>query len=508
MVKRITIFAVVLLLLSISISIALPVESHPKANKTLIIGFEERIPEEVYKKYTVLDENEELNCILVKTTREERIISESLAGMKYVEENKLVHAVYAPNDPRFDEQWGLKCINVDRAWDIEKGCKNTSLAILDTGINSQHGDLGNYVSGFDFVNNDTNPMDDNGHGTEVAGVAAATINNGKGIAGIAQVNILALKVLNESGWGTNWDVARAITYAANHSAVISMSFGGDDSEIMWNACSYAWNKGSILVAASGNEHSSIIYPAAYPTVIAVGAIDEDKERASYSNFGHELELVAPGNSILTTYLNGGYGYFSGTSAATPHVSGVAALLKSKYLELSNKEVRNRLRNTAKDLGKEGKDDYYGYGLVNASTALSMGIRVFDTSEGTYPSIMGTHKGIIKPSSDITVNKMYTYPCAGTGGHSEYVKIWNSTWNVTANWSGYGGDWHNIIFDTSFTLKANESYNYTIKTGSYPQIHHIDKLKAASGTGEITCDKFIDANGKVYYDWIPTIRLYF
>ncbi len=135
-----------------------------------------------------------------------------------------------------------------------------------------------------------------------------------------------------------------------------------------------------------------------------------------------------------------------------------------------------------------------------------GISYFDTGKGAYPSIMGKHTGTITPDQDIVVQRMYTYPCAGTGGHSEYVKIWNSTWNVTANWSGYGGDWHNIIFDTSFILKKNESYNYTITTGSYPQIHHIDKLKAASGTGEITCEEFIDANGKVHKNWIPAIKL--
>ena len=155
------------------------------------------------------------------------------------------------------------------------------------------------------------------------------------------------------------------------------------------------------------------------------------------------------------------------------------------------------------------DDDCGY-PINPSTTPGHfevgGITYFDTGEGTYPSIMGTHKGTITPNQDIVVQRMYTYPCAGTGGHSEYVKIWNSTWNVTANWTGYGGDWHNISFNTSFTLKANESYNYTIKTGSYPQIHHTDKLEAASGAGEITCEEFVDANGEVYKDWIPAIRL--
>ena len=119
---------------------------------------------------------------------------------------------------------------------------------------------------------------------------------------------------------------------------------------------------------------------------------------------------------------------------------------------------------------------------------------FDTGPGTYPSIFGTHNGTITPSQTILIQKLYTYPCTGTGGHSEYAKIWNSTLNATATWNGYVGDWHNISFDKNFTLIANETYNYTIRTGSYPQIHHTDNLGVANGMGTITCDKFIDANG--------------
>ena len=129
---------------------------------------------------------------------------------------------------------------------------------------------------------------------------------------------------------------------------------------------------------------------------------------------------------------------------------------------------------------------------------------FDTGAGTYPSIMGTHNGTIKPSHDITVNKMYTYPCAGTGGHTEYIKIWNATWNATAIWKGYVGDWNNITFVKTIVLLANEIYNYTIRTGSYPQMHHNKTLTVSDG--EITCSEFVDANGRRYVDWIPAIRL--
>ena len=135
--------------------------------------------------------------------------------------------------------------------------------------------------------------------------------------------------------------------------------------------------------------------------------------------------------------------------------------------------------------------------------------IFDTgsSKNPYPSIFGTHNGTIKPNQTITVSKLYTYPCEGTGGHTEYAKIYNDSLSVeTLPWEGYKGDWHNISFNQSFTLVKNKTYNYTIVTGSYPQIHHTDELEVASGTGTITCDKFVDVNGRVYYDRIPAIRL--
>ena len=131
---------------------------------------------------------------------------------------------------------------------------------------------------------------------------------------------------------------------------------------------------------------------------------------------------------------------------------------------------------------------------------------FDIGQGTYPSISGTHNGTITPKYNITVNRMYTYPCAGTGGHTKYVRIWNSTLNVTTSWEGYKGDWHNISFNETFTLKGNETYYYEVRTGSYPQIIHAREYKAVDG-GNITCDEFIDANGRTYNNWIPAIKLF-
>ena len=131
---------------------------------------------------------------------------------------------------------------------------------------------------------------------------------------------------------------------------------------------------------------------------------------------------------------------------------------------------------------------------------------FDTGSGTYPSISGMHKGTIKPNHTVIATKLYTYPCVGTGWYAEYAAFYNTngTLIAEAHWNGYQSDWHNITFDKPVVLLPNKTYNYTICTGSYPQIHHNRTLTVTDG--EITCTKFIDANGKIYYDWIPAIRL--
>ena len=143
------------------------------------------------------------------------------------------------------------------------------------------------------------------------------------------------------------------------------------------------------------------------------------------------------------------------------------------------------------------------------TQISYG-NIFDTEApaNPYPSISGNHTGTITPSCNIPFSRLYTYPCAGTGGHTEFVKIWNNSgFNATATWDGYNGDWQNIAFNDIIMLYENETYNYTIRTGSYPQIHHTGELEVASGAGTITCEEFVDANGKRYSSWIPAIKLF-
>ena len=305
-------------------------------------------------------------------------------GVEYAELDGVVRVCFNPNDPYWSSQWGPQHINAPQAWDIETGDMSVTIAIIDQGVQYDHPDLDSRFTsnkGYDFVDNDTDPYPDDpsneDHGTHVAGIAAATLNNSIGIAGIAGggCRLVSLRVLDESGYGSLSDVADAIYYAADSGyQVLNMSLGlSYNSSTLENACQYAWDNGCLLVAASGNNYGgSVLYPAAYSTVIAVGALDQDGTLANYSNYGPEQELTAPGTDILSCVPTNNYAYMSGTSMATPHVSGVAGLLFSYFASWSNSQVRTQLQNTADDRGPPGWDQQYGYGCVDAYAALGGG----------------------------------------------------------------------------------------------------------------------------------------
>ncbi len=305
-----------------------------------------------------------------------------VSGVRYAEPELIYHINFNPNDQYWSYQWGPEHIDAPEAWDIQLGNMDVSIAILDQGVQYTHPDLADRFTstiGYDFVNNDNDPMptaDDEDHGTHVAGIAAATINNNLGIAGIAgRCRLISLRICDPSGSCYLSNEVDALHWAADNGAdVINMSLGGDTySASLENACNYAWNQGCLLVAASGNEYAdSISYPARFASVIAVGALDQDGTRASYSNYGPQLELTAPGTNIFSSAYPNMYMYMSGTSMATPHVSGVAALVWSQYPSLSNEEVRTLLQNTAEDRGPSGWDQYYGFGCVNAYNAVTGG----------------------------------------------------------------------------------------------------------------------------------------
>ncbi len=300
-------------------------------------------------------------------------------SVEYAEPNLLYKATYWPNDPYMGtDLWGLWAIYADKAWDITVGVSSVKVCVVDQGVDYLHEDISaNYGFGKDMVDLDNDPYPVSStelHGTHVAGTIAAVMNNSTGVVGVSQSLILSCRALNDSGIGSSAQVSDCIRWCADTGAnIISMSLGSSSPAAeLESAVNYAVDThGVVVIAASGNDGaSSVNFPAAYDAVISVGAVDTSGVRASFSNYGPKLDLVAPGVMILSTvpFLNR-YQSLNGTSMATPHVSGVAALILSKNPNLTPAEVRGILTGTAIDMGELGKDWFYGYGLVNSYRAL-------------------------------------------------------------------------------------------------------------------------------------------
>lgn len=369
----------------------------------IIIGFEPAGSKQnildVIKKYNgeVLEEMPAINAIVVNVPSKLRIALNSDMTLnkyaRYIEDDAIISIPpdeitmapvnsiqLTPDDPLYANLWGIRMIQANYTWDVTTGNRNIIVAVVDTGVDYNHEDLSavNASLGWDFVNNDADPMDDNGHGTHVAGTVAATVNNGKGVVGVAPgITIMPLKVLDSNGSGRISDIANAITYAADHGAkILSMSLGSwFPSKAMEDATKYAvYTKGTLAFAAAGNDGLQLnTYPAAYNWVLAVAAVGYDGNRAAYSNYGTFVDIAAPGGSndgsqrhdILSTWPGNTYAYAAGTSMATPHASGVAALYWSYNPSLTNAQVGRALIKNADDKGTVGWDKYYGYGIVDA-----------------------------------------------------------------------------------------------------------------------------------------------
>ncbi len=300
---------------------------------------------------------------------------EDILGFDYLEPHQYRSLLFTPNDPSWHNQWGPQLIGLEDAWEVNTGNRSIRVAIVDTGIDYNHEDLADaYLDiGYDWYNDDNDPFDDHYHGTHCAGTVAAIINNGLGIAGVANVSIFAEKIFNGDGNYTgDINAAAAIDHAAEQGAhVISNSWGGGSySQIIADAVTNAVNNGSIVVAAAGNDYGGpVSFPANLPDVIAVSATDQEDNLASFSNYGEEIAVAAPGVNILSTIPGNNYDYLSGTSMATPHVSGLIALIMSEFSHYTSEQVTELLYLTADDLGPEGFDVQFGHGRINASRAM-------------------------------------------------------------------------------------------------------------------------------------------
>jgi len=314
-----------------------------------------------------------------------------------------VRAAFVPNDGGWFDQWGLRTIQADDAWDVTLGSRSVVVAVVDTGVWWTHNDLQANMwtdpmtgsHGRDFVDGDLNPMDLDPtglyHGTTVSGVTAAITDNIRGVAGTAQVSVMALRALGPSGQGSSLNTSLAIRWAADHGAkIINLSLGTNETFIgptdIQLAVDYAWSRGALIVAAAGNAgQSTLDYPARLSNVVSVAAIDESGQRAVFSNYGTGLDISAPGNRILTLDGNNGIKYVQGTSYAAPFVSGVAGLLLSMDANLTNVDLWNILNATAvQPGGGTGSNTNYGWGVVNAWNAINASLRPFISVNG-YPT---------------------------------------------------------------------------------------------------------------------------
>lgn len=315
-------------------------------------------------------------------------------GVLFAEPNYIVSAILIPNDPLYEQQWGLPEVGAPAAWDITTGSTAVTVAVIDSGIDPGHPEFaGRLLAGYDFVRNTDSLTDPCGHGTHVTGIIAASGNNGIGIAGVDwQAKILPLRVLDDYCDGTVANIARALVYAVDHhgAQVINLSLGlASPSRLLENATHYAYRRGAALIAAAGNggcssggSHSNVFYPARYPwtlAVSAVSAVDSSLVPAVFSSCGPEVDLAAPGVAVLSTFprmgssfytgLPNSYASLSGTSMAAPFAAGAAALLASRGFDHPD-AIYTALSASARDIGDPGFDNKTGTGLLQIDAALA------------------------------------------------------------------------------------------------------------------------------------------
>jgi subtilisin family serine protease len=288
---------------------------------------------------------------------------------------------HTPNDQNYGLQWGFPAIQAPAAWGFNRGNILARVSILDTGVEVTHPDLAAQACGpfHSFVPGEPTIMDGHGHGTHVAGTVAATSDNIVGVAGTSQSCLMGAKVLSSGGGGQWTWVASGITWSVDNGAhVISMSLGGGNpgTPIVEDAVNYAVANDVLVIAAAGNSYcfspDTVIYPARYPGAMAVGSLAAPGDvRSGFSSCGPAVEISAPGSNILSTWRGNSYNSISGTSMATPHVSGVAALIKSAWPWVTAENIRCVLTATADDIGPAGWDYHFGHGRVNAYRAVTL-----------------------------------------------------------------------------------------------------------------------------------------
>lgn len=401
---------------------------------------------------------------------------ENNPNIEFAEPNFIIKGGVIPNDLKYPDQWHLPKISAPDGWDTNTGSTEVVIAIIDSGVDSNHPDLmdklvpgKNFLCGYDLNNTD----DVNGHGTAVAGTAAATTDNEIGVAGVNwESKIMPLVVLGSNNYGTISDTIEAIIYAADNGVeVINLSLGGPGSSIAEKeAIDYAWGKGVVIIACAMNYATETLqYPAAYENVVAVSATTSSDTRSSFSNFGNWIDIAAPGSGIYTTNRDGGYGYHDGTSFSSPIVAGLAALILSVEPDLTNSQVVDLIEQNADDLGDPGYDIYFGHGRVNVYESLIAATGTIPDPDVTVPSV-----SIVSPGDGSDISSITTVKVEATD-NIEVIKV-----ELYID---------NIFFDTRTSMPYDFSWDTNdLLVGSY----------------ELSADAY-DAAGNVGYAKIITVH---
>ena len=384
--------------------------------------------------------------------------------VQYAEPDAVTQAADIPDDTYFGSQWNMSMVRATEAWNITQGSPNVSIAILDTGIDLSHPDLqGKVISSVNFSTS-TTVSDLYGHGTHVAGIAAAATNNGVGVAGLGyNSSLMNVKVMNDDGIGTYSALIQGIVWAADKGAeVINMSLGGSSaSSALQDAVEYAWNKGVVLVAAAGNNASSTpFYPAYYQSVMATAATDKYDQRTVYSNYGDWVDVAAPGDNIYSTVparsgslcSPSGYRSLSGTSMASPHVAGLAALVFTQVVDINgngllNDEVRARIQDTA-----EKTVSGIGSGRINAYAAVTDSPAGGGTIGG---SVVDSATSIPIKGASITDGVRIT--SSDASGNYFIQGVPPGSYTVTASATGYAS----VAWTTGVKAGTNSLVNFSL-----------------------------------------------
>lgn len=459
--------------------------------------------------------------------------------VKFVEENFLAAGGSIPNDPSYASQWHLSKVSAPQGWDITTGSSVVDIAIVDSGVDPTHPDLaGKLLPGYNFLNGTTDTHDVLGHGTAVAGTAAAISNNSVGVSGLAWNNpIMPLVVLDAADYASYSNIASAIIYAADHGVrVINVSIGGSSaSSTLQNAVNYAWSKGALVFASAMNNGTSTpYYPAACTNAIAVASTDSNDNRSSFSSYGTWITISAPGSYIYTTNRGGGYGAWNGTSFSSPLTAGLAALILSVNPALTNQQVKEIILQNADDLGAAGFDQYFGNGRINVVKSLLAAQTLVPQPDTLAPavsiaspfagtSVSGSTAVNVTASDNVGVTKVELYlngSLLASDTTAPYSFLWDSTQNPDGSYQLEARAYDaagNVGSSTTVSVTSSNSMDTTapavaitspVNGKSITGLKSVSiKISASDNVGVVRSELYIDGilktssvSGSLSYNW--------